>query len=330
MGELNLQAVYRRTEQGESELKTPNHGLSLNQRKLLQWADGSATVSDLAGKLAAGHTVDIERVARDIEKLESSKLLQAIGESVAKNSQAAQATKSGLPVWAYAAGVAVAVGAGLYAFTGQHGKEVMVTTNAAGQTVTISEAETESNDKILGVMPNPSRWFSPADKKAEPAPVETKQADSKQDRKAAPAPVAVVSNAKPVAQAPAVAAAPAPVAVAPAPAPVVAAPAPVPQQVAQAAPQPKPEAPKPAAIKLVSSVSPEFPTEAARQDISSGTVRARMTVNEQGMVTKVDIIESKPRRVFDRSVVNALSKWRFESTGEKFTVERQIDFKENS
>jgi outer membrane biosynthesis protein TonB len=40
----------------------------------------------------------------------------------------------------------------------------------------------------------------------------------------------------------------------------------------------------------------------------------------------VEIIESNPPRVFDRAVRNALQQWRYEPTGETFTVQAEINF----
>ncbi len=59
---LSLEAVCARTSAGEAELATPSNGLSINQRKLLQWSDGQASLAELADRLAAGHTVDAGKV----------------------------------------------------------------------------------------------------------------------------------------------------------------------------------------------------------------------------------------------------------------------------
>lgn len=82
-----------------------------------------------------------------------------------------------------------------------------------------------------------------------------------------------------------------------------------------------------ASPKIVKKVPPEFPAEAARQSVSSGTVRAKMTIDGTGKVTAVEIIEAQPRRVFDKAVTNALLDWRFEGTGAEQTHEVKLVFR---
>jgi len=81
-----------------------------------------------------------------------------------------------------------------------------------------------------------------------------------------------------------------------------------------------------AAPKVVKKVPPEFPREAEKQAISRGTVTAKMAIDGEGKVTGVDIIEAQPRKVFDRSVTNALMDWRFEASGEKQHHEVKLVF----
>jgi protein TonB len=176
------------------------------------------------------------------------------------------------------------------------------------------------------VVPNPARWFSPGGPKPaeQPKPQDQKPADNKAQptKPATPTPTPTTA-AKPAA----VAAAPTPSA-APAPAPVVTptpTPTPTPTQVAAAAPAAKPAgAPN---TKPIFREQPQFPSEAARQGVDSGTVKARMSVDASGHVTKVDIIDARPRRVFDRAVTSALMKWRYEPAAAPFAVETEIDFK---
>jgi protein TonB len=77
----------------------------------------------------------------------------------------------------------------------------------------------------------------------------------------------------------------------------------------------------------VSKVSPEFPREAQLASVEKGRVKARLTVDGTGEVTRVDIVEANPRRVFDRAVVRSLSQWRYERGAEGRTVEVELDFK---
>lgn len=77
----------------------------------------------------------------------------------------------------------------------------------------------------------------------------------------------------------------------------------------------------------VSKVDPEFPREAVLASVEKGHVRARLTIDAAGEVTRVDIIESSPRRVFDRAVVRSLSQWRYERGAEGRNIEVDLDFK---
>ena len=79
--------------------------------------------------------------------------------------------------------------------------------------------------------------------------------------------------------------------------------------------------------KVVSKVEPEFPREAAQAGAEKGSVKARMTIDAGGEVTRVDILEANPRRVFDRAVTRALSQWRFAAGDGGRTFDIQIDFK---
>jgi periplasmic protein TonB len=64
-------------------------------------------------------------------------------------------------------------------------------------------------------------------------------------------------------------------------------------------------------VQVVSRVQPQFPHEAAAIGADSGHVRARVTIDQSGEVTHVEIIEANPRRVFDRAVTRALAQWHF-------------------
>lgn len=82
-----------------------------------------------------------------------------------------------------------------------------------------------------------------------------------------------------------------------------------------------------ASPKIVKKVPPEFPAEAARAAINTGTVRAKMNIDPDGKVAGVEILEAEPRRVFDKAVTRALMDWRFEASGEKQTHEVKLVFK---
>ncbi len=125
--------------------------------------------------------------------------------------------------------------------------------------------------------------------------------------------------------APAAAVAPASSAASPTAPPAVPAPGPV----AIAVPAPIAAAPQAAArsaLQPVSREAPVFPREALAAGVTSGNVRARVTVDPNGKVTGVEIVESQPRRVFDRAVRNALERWQFEPGTESRTTEIEVAF----
>lgn len=352
----NLHSTFTRTAAGDSELASPSNGLSINQRKLLQWSDGQASLADMADRLAAGHTVDTSKVARDIERLQAMGLLAGDGAAAApamKGPAPMRQAKSRMPMILAGVGVVVVAGGLLAVFgnSAQAPKPLAVATVDGGSQPT---AAPEEDTKVFGVMPNPARWFSPsAPKPAEaPAPQAKDVKDAKDAKRPAPAPMQPakpqqLAAAAPVTQ-PAPVPAPLPASQAPAAAPpaattnalkaaqAVAAPAlstPVPNtqpvQVASAQPiLPKPVAPPLAApnTKPIFSVQPDFPIEAMRARIDSGTVKARMSVDKKGNVQKVDVISARPSSVFNRAVVAALSKWRFQPASTRFTVDTEVDF----
>lgn len=82
-----------------------------------------------------------------------------------------------------------------------------------------------------------------------------------------------------------------------------------------------------ASPKVVKKVPPEFPTEAVRKNISSGSVRAKLTIGADGKVTDVEILEAEPKRVFDKVSKDALMEWRFEPAADKQTHEVKLVFR---
>lgn len=338
MSSPNLLAVYGRTSAGDGELAAPANGLSINQRKFLQWSDGQASVSSLAERLANGHEVETAKVVRDFERLEALGLISPIGAGVsATNATTTQTNKSRKPLVFAGVGAVVLVG-GLLAFANHKAAPSVAQQVAANSAQSAELAPEETEAQIFGVMPNPARWFSPG-AKPEPKPAEPKPSDAKPavappaSNVAAAKPAAPVVDAKkPAAPAPAEKlAAPEPAAVNTPPAVAESKPTPAPVQVASAAPAAAPARPEPAAPnkKPVYRETPEFPREALREGIESGSVQARLSVNEAGKVTKVEIIEAKPRRVFDRAVIAALSRWRFQPAAAGFTVDTEVAFSEN-
>lgn len=81
-----------------------------------------------------------------------------------------------------------------------------------------------------------------------------------------------------------------------------------------------------AAPKVIKKVPPEFPREASLKGISTGVIKAKLTIEADGKVSEVEIVEAEPKRVFDRTVKQALMEWKFEP-GEKATHEVKLVFK---
>jgi protein TonB len=76
----------------------------------------------------------------------------------------------------------------------------------------------------------------------------------------------------------------------------------------------------------VSRVEPEFPREAIIAGADKGRVRARMTVDASGEVTRVEILDAAPRRLFERAVTRTLSQWKFSPGADGRSMEIDIDF----
>ncbi len=79
--------------------------------------------------------------------------------------------------------------------------------------------------------------------------------------------------------------------------------------------------------KVTKKVPPEYPAEAVRKNISSGSVRAKLTIAADGKVTNVEIVDANPKRVFDKATVAALMEWRFDTGGKDETYEIKLVFR---
>lgn len=166
---------------------------------------------------------------------------------------------------------------------------------------------------------------SPRDPAVVPAPNVT---DAASTRTAAPlaAPVAAVAAAPVAAVAGAAVMPPAAIAPATPPLPGHTSDA-APIKVATAAPAAGllRRAPAPALVPI-SREPPDFPREAITAGLASGTVRARLTVDAQGNVSNVEIVEAS-HRAFDRVVRSALARWRFEPGAPARTTTVDVAFK---
>ena len=84
----------------------------------------------------------------------------------------------------------------------------------------------------------------------------------------------------------------------------------------------------PIRIAPLQRVDPEFPRTAIRAGTERGVVTARMTLDSEGKVTRVDIVQSEPRRIFDEAVTQALSQWRYPEGRAGRVVEVEVGFKQ--
>jgi periplasmic protein TonB len=79
-------------------------------------------------------------------------------------------------------------------------------------------------------------------------------------------------------------------------------------------------------VQVVSRIDPEFPREATQAGADKGRVKARMTISGSGEVTRVEIVEATPRRLFDRAVVKTLSQWKFNNGNDGRQYDIDVDF----
>jgi protein TonB len=76
----------------------------------------------------------------------------------------------------------------------------------------------------------------------------------------------------------------------------------------------------------VSRSAVNFPPAAAARGIDSGRVKARLTVDAAGSVSKVQILEAYPRRYFDDEATRSLREWRFNAGADNRSYDVEIAF----
>ncbi|UPG91134.1 energy transducer TonB [Luteibacter aegosomaticola] len=81
---------------------------------------------------------------------------------------------------------------------------------------------------------------------------------------------------------------------------------------------------------LVRQVNPRYPTAAMRSN-QEGWVDVELTVGADGVVSNVNVVDAQPKHIFDRSAIDAVSKWEFKPAmrnGEPMTVtlRRRLQF----
>lgn len=86
----------------------------------------------------------------------------------------------------------------------------------------------------------------------------------------------------------------------------------------------KPAAAPTPVTRLLQRVEPDFAREALQAGEDKGLVQARVTIDERGSVTRVEVLEAQPRRLFDRAVIRALSQWKYNEGAPGRTAEIEV------
>lgn len=345
-------AIYSRTHAGESALSETKLALSVTQRKLLALIDGATPLD----QLTYDSVFDATRVERDIARLAELGLVASPdAPRIVRETSSLSALRpphpdrskfpSNAPKFA-AIGLAV-IGIGGVAFWMLQKPSADMSMGQAAGTAAVSNAQffvqttqvhvgedAPANGPIKFAAPRPMNV--PAVSEPASTPAASKSTASKNNaentRSASPA-TSTANRSQPAQTATTPAtqsnAAPAQPAPKPAEAPRPAAPPPT---LASAAPTTAPEAvhPQPAKQSVlvpVSRIAPEFPREAISEGVDKGNVKVRLTIDKNGNVKQVDIIEATPRHLFDRAVRRALVQWKFPPGEDKRVAETEVVFK---
>jgi protein TonB len=82
---------------------------------------------------------------------------------------------------------------------------------------------------------------------------------------------------------------------------------------------------------LTKKVTPRYPTAAQRAN-QEGWVDVEFTVDGQGQVSGVTVVDAQPKHVFDRSAIDAVARWEFQPATRNgdpmpVTMRRRLEFK---
>jgi outer membrane biosynthesis protein TonB len=82
------------------------------------------------------------------------------------------------------------------------------------------------------------------------------------------------------------------------------------------------------APKIVKKVPPDFPGEATRKGITDGVLKAKLSIDGNGAVTEVAILEATPAKakIFKDAASSALNQWKFEASGKPTSYELKLVF----
>ena len=93
-----------------------------------------------------------------------------------------------------------------------------------------------------------------------------------------------------------------------------------------AAPKAAPAVQEPT-LKVLSSVQPKFPKSAALDGVTSGLVTAKLHIEVDGRVSKVDILTAAPKQYFDRAVIAAALQWKYAPMSKPMNTTMEFSFK---
>ncbi len=79
----------------------------------------------------------------------------------------------------------------------------------------------------------------------------------------------------------------------------------------------------PGHLMPVSRIEPVYPTEARLKNLE-GFVTLQFQINAMGDVSDIIVVESNPKRIFDKAAINAVRKWKFPQTTEATNAAQQV------
>ncbi|MEG3789490.1 energy transducer TonB, partial [Lysobacter sp. CCNWLW3] len=78
--------------------------------------------------------------------------------------------------------------------------------------------------------------------------------------------------------------------------------------------------------RLLSDSAPRYPLSALNRRIE-GSVQIAFVIQPDGSVSAVRLLSSTPPGVFDEAALAAVSRWRFEASGQRVPTSRTLSFR---